>query len=92
VRRKRYLAAHGAEQIKPSAVPPGSSPNERRLPFPPAAARLHRASPDLRPVAGVVGRLPCTSGTAPATSTAARTSRATTVALSATPRWRCCTA
>ena len=41
--------------IGPPAVPPGSSPDERRLPFPPAAAtaRLHRAGPDLRPLAGL---------------------------------------
>ena len=41
--------------IGPPAVPPGSSPDERRLPFPPAAAtaRLHRAGPHLRPLAGL---------------------------------------
>ena len=90
-KRLAYMAAY-----RPPAVPPGSSPDERRLPFPPAAAaaRLHRAGPDLRPLAGLDRihdparplrrrcrrRPPCASGTAPATSTAARTSPATTVA------------
>ena len=107
---KAYHAANRERRLAslwPPAVPPGSSPDERRLPFPPAAApaRLHGAVPHLRSLAGVVRQhhhadplrrhaqegRSASSGTGPATSTAARTSPATTAAPSATPRSPCCT-
>ena len=92
---------------RPPAVPPGSSPDERRVPFPPAAAlpgftALARTYAPWPVWSGSVDQARAVRrhaeegrreacGTAPATSIAARTSQAATAALSATPGSLCCT-